>query len=215
MKFAPKSSYTPVVDITVNDSTTIKRITFDTGYGGYLTLNGNNFDSSLTVLEKSYGYSSSGLYGSVFDTVLEVKTNMTLDGFNQKGPVNYSMSKSKNLLGMDFLNQFEIVLDWNTNTVELYPTKVKNQKIKSFGFSPKWHEGKLIVGSVARGSVAEIEGLNVGDVIVKLNRFDFREPRLDMYCSMMLELHGKRVEVISLELEDGRSYTFTKDVLTK
>jgi len=213
--FQTKTTYSPVIDLSISDSTTIKRVTFDTGYGGYLSLDGDYFDSTLTVLEKSYGYSSTGLYGSSYDTVLDVKTSMTFGDFNQVAPVVFSMAKSKNLLGMDFINQFDVVLDWNTNTIELYPVKLESQKIKSFGLTPKWNDKKLIVGSVSKGSLAEIDGIEVGDVIVKLNRWDFREPRLATYCDMMLELHGKNVSVMRLELEDGRSYTFTKDNLSK
>ena len=215
IEFQTKNTFTPVIDLTISDSTNIKRVTFDIGYGGYLSLDGDYFDSTLTVLEKSYGYNSTGLYGSSFDTVLDVKTSMTVGGFNQVAPVVFSMAKRKNLLGMDFINQFDVILDWNTNTIELYPVKLKPQSVKSFGLTPKWHDEKLIVGSVSKGSLAEIDGIKVGDVIVKLNRWDFREPRLANYCDMMLELHGKKVSVMSLELEDGRSYTFTKDNLSK
>lgn len=215
VEFDTKATFTPVVDLTVNDSTTIKRVTFDTGYGGYLTVNGNYLDPTLTVTEKSYGYSSTGLYGSSFDTVLDVMANMSIAGLNQNAPVVFSKAKKTNLLGMDFLNQFDVILDWKTNTVELYPIKLKSQNIKSFGLTPKWLDDKLIVGSVSKGSLAESDGIKVGDVIVKLNRWEFREPHLDTYCEMMLELHGKKTSVMALELEDGRSYTFTKDNLSK
>ena len=214
ISFATKRTFTPVVDLTVNDSTSIKRVTFDTGYGGYLSLSGNYFDSTQTVSEKSYGYSSTGLYGSSFDTVLKVKTKMSISDFSQQAPVVYSAAKGKNLLGMDFLNQFDVVLDWNTKTVELYPTELKAPKLKTFGVTPKWNEDKLIVGTVSKGSLAEKDGVVVGDVIVKLNRWNFREPHLDMYCDMMLELHAKKAAVLNIELEDGRSYTFTKETLT-
>ena len=215
IKFQTKMTYTPVVDLSISDSTTIKRVTFDTGYGGYLSLDGDHFDSTFTVLEKSYGYSSTGLYGSSFDTVLDVKTNMSVGGFNQEAPVVFSMAKSKNLLGMDFLNQFDIILDWNTNTIELHPVKLKPQSVKSFGLTPKWQDEKLIVGSVSKGSSAEADGIKVGDVIVKLNRWEFKEPRLETYCDMMLELHGKKVSKVNLEFEDGRSYTFKKNILVQ
>ncbi len=215
IEFQTKMTYTPVIDLTINDSTTIKRVTFDTGYGGYLSLDGDYLDSTLTILEKSYGYSSTGLYGSSYDTVMDVKTNMTVGGFTQSAPVVFSQVKSKNLLGMDFLNQFDVILDWNTNTIELYPVKLEKQQLRSFGLSPKWHDEKLIVGSVSKGSLAELDGINVGDVIVKLNRWNFKDPYLSTYCEMMLEMHGKKVSVMNIELEDGRSYTFIKDKLTE
>lgn len=209
--FKTKITYTPVVDLTINDSTTIKRVTFDTGFGGYLTLGGNYYDSTFTVAEKSYGFSSTGLYGSSFDTVLDCKANMSIGGFNQSAPIVFSSAKSKNLLGMDFINQFDVTLDWGANTIELYPSNLKKQTLKSFGLTPKWKDDTLIVGSISEGSLAELDGVKVGDVIVKLNRWDFREPRLYNYCEMMLEIHGKKVAVMNVEFEDGRSYTFTKD----
>lgn len=211
IEFETKTTYTPVVDLTINDSTTIKRVTFDTGYGGYLTLGGDYYDSTFTVVEKSYGFSSTGLYGSSFDTVLDCKSSMSICGFNQSAPIVFSSAKSKNLLGMDFINQFDVTLDWGANTIELYPSNLKKQTLKSFGLTPKWKDDQLIVGSISEGSIAEIDGVNVGDVIVKLNRWDFREPSLPAYCAMMLELHEKKIAVMHLELEDGRSYTFTKN----
>lgn len=213
IEFKTKATYTPVIDLTLSDSTTIKRVTFDTGYGGYLTLNGDYYDSTLIVAEQSYGYGSTGLYGSSFDTVLDCKSNMSIGGFSQSAPIVFSSAKSKNLLGMDFLNQFDVILDWSTNTIGLYPTNLKKQTIKSFGLTPKWKDDKLIVGSVSKGSIAEMDGVKVGDVIVKLNRWDFREPRLYNYCEMMLEFHGKKISVMNLEFEDGRSYIFTKDLI--
>lgn len=209
--FTPKITYTPEINLMLNDSVELKSVTFDTGYGGYLIADSDYLDSTFNVVEKSYGYGSTGLYGSAFDTTYEAKIPMTIGRFTQVAPVGFSVAKGKNLLGMDFFNQFNLVMDWNTNTMELYKNGNTPPKIYSLGMTPKWYDGKLVVGTIAKGSMAEEEGIKVGDGIVKLNTWNFKEPKLDTYCEMMIELQETRPDAIKVVLEDGRSYSFTKE----
>ena len=205
--FQIKSSYTPVIDITINDSVEVKRATFDTGYGGYLSLNGDVIPEDIQILRTLNGYGSTGLYGSSFDTIYNVKADVKLGGFVQSGLVNFTIGKNKSLLGMDYLSQFDVVLDWNQQKIDLYPKNISEFKdLKSFGVSPKWMEGKLVVGTLEVNSKAQKSGIKVGDEIVELNGWSFHEPALETYCEMMIALHTEKPDSLIIKFKNGNEF---------
>lgn len=210
LPFKMKRTYTPVVDLVVDDSVEVNNATFDTGFAGYLSLGFGYLEDGYKEGEKSVGYGSTGLYGSTMDTIIETLRTVAIGDFQQVGLVKYHYGGSKRLLGMDFFNQFDVVMDWEEKQMSLYPKELEKQPHRSLGFTPKWMDGKLIVGTVAYGSEAEKEGLKVGDEIVKLNQFNFYNPSLSTYCRMMNYLRSNRVEVVDVEFIDGRQFRFEK-----
>jgi hypothetical protein len=210
LPFKMKRTYTPVVDLVVDDSVEVNNATFDTGFAGYLSLGFGYLEDGYKEGEKSVGYGSTGLYGSTMDTIIETLRTISIGDFKQEGLVKYHYGGSKRLLGMDFFNQFDVVMDWEEKQMSLYPKELEKQTHRSLGFTPKWMDGKLIVGTVAYGSEAEKEGLKVGDEIVKLNQFNFYNPSLSTYCRMMNYLRSNRVEVVDVEFIDGRQFRFEK-----
>ncbi len=214
LPFLIKTSFTPVVSLTVNN-TQIKHVTFDTGYAGYLSL-GGVMPEPDSILAHSFGYGSSGLYGSNFDTVLFVNTQLQIDSFSQNIIAKYEKGNTKKLLGINFMSQFTLILDWELNQVEFYVDSLEEQSNESYGFSPKWLNNKLIIGTLHQEFLPIKNGLKVGDEIKIINQWDFSEPSLETYCDMIIALRSKTVKMINIVLIDGREYSFAlEDISTK
>jgi len=74
-------------------------------------------------------------------------------------------------LGMEFLKNFVVTLDWKSNTVYLAPIPGKEVKrnIRTFGFTYGHRDGAVRVESLYGGSPAEKAGLRIGDAIISIN----------------------------------------------
>jgi len=210
LPFLTKATFTPVVNLTLNKKE-IKNATFDTGYAGYFSLSSKYLEGSDSVLNTSYGYGSSGLYGSNFDTVFYANSTLQVSSFQQKAIVNYDKGKTKKLLGIEFMSQFVLVMDWELNQMEFYLATAETIDNTTYGFSPKWLDGKLIIGTLHKGSAPEVNGLQIGDEIKSLNHWDFSDPDINTYCEMLISLKSKDVKNITLVLKDGREFSFRKE----
>ena len=80
-------------------------------------------------------------------------------------------SKKNGVIGNKFLENFIVTIDWKENNVYLLPIK-KYQPIGnqlSYGINYGFNNEKLIVGGIWKNSVAEKQGIKIGDQIIAVN----------------------------------------------
>jgi hypothetical protein len=169
--FETKSTFTPVVNLNL-DNKVISYVTFDSGSSGFLSIGGKKMSGSWKKEEHrdSWGYHSSGLFGSKKDSLtfqmFEFKIG-NIEGFDAICKIENQ--KSKALLGIKFMENYDVYLDWEKNEVSLDPIKKFKQRNTSYGFGPKiTTDDMLVVGNVLAGSHAQRMGVSIGDTITNI-----------------------------------------------
>ncbi len=81
---------------------------------------------------------------------------------------------NKGSIGIEFLKNFIVTLDWLENKIFLTPIEGRRlkQNIRTFGFSYGYNDGAMRVKSIYEGSEAEKSGLKIGDRIFSINGHD-------------------------------------------
>ncbi len=77
-------------------------------------------------------------------------------------------------IGIEFLKNFIVTLDWLENKIYLTPIEGRDlkQNIRTFGFSYGYEDGAIRVESIYDGSEAEKSGIKIGDRIFSINDHD-------------------------------------------
>lgn len=81
---------------------------------------------------------------------------------------------NKGSIGIEFLKNFIVTLDWLENKIYLTPIEGRQlkQNIRTFGFSYGYEDGAIRVKSIYEGSEAEKSGIKIGDPIFAINGQD-------------------------------------------
>ncbi|MGJ8684611.1 MAG: aspartyl protease family protein [Nonlabens sp.] len=168
--FYYNSQRTPKFKLQVNGIETT--MTFDTGFAGNMDIK-----KSISKFEKSKGYteygnSSVGLYGAR-DSVNQrvIKLDSLQLGNLKIGPQIVTLDDG-GLLGNDFMNKHDMIIDWPHKTIYLKPIAELEPAVESsFGFAMRVKNNKVIVSSLIKELPIELE---LGDQIISIDnhRFD-------------------------------------------
>lgn len=84
---------------------------------------------------------------------------------------------NKGSIGIEFLRNFIVTLDWLENKIYLTPIEGRHlkQNIRTFGFSYGYDDGAIRVKSLYEGSEAEKSGIKIGDRIFSINGHDIED----------------------------------------
>ncbi len=211
---------TPIVHLTIG-STTIKRLKVDTGSVGFISTEYDHLkelksNNEIINERTSFGANSVGIFGiSSNDTSKQVLLkkisigDLTLD--NQI--VDFKKGKNS-LLGMSFLKNYLVTIDWNNNLISLTPqSNFNNSFAESFGISLYKTGDKMIVSSITEGSSAQTAGIRVGDTVLNVNELDVSNTSLEEYCKIIKMVRIKEADNLRLiiENENGKNeYHITK-----
>jgi hypothetical protein len=164
-----------------------------------------NPDSVIT----NVGFLSSGLFGSVADTVYSVKNSITIDSIRfDEVPITLERSKPKSLLGMGFLEGFVVVMNWQTNEMYLTPVKHEYER-KSFGFTPRFEDGSISIGSLRYNGQAMQAGLALNDRILQINNLNISQPTQEVYCEVLRLF--KETDELTLQVEGRGELVLKKE----
>lgn len=207
--FKPKKTSTPIVSLMLNDSL-IENFTYDTGSGGYISLGREMKLQSENLIAEFSGYGSTGLFGSVLDTIRYGRVKISLDSLAQSGIAEYSGSNDKKLLGMEYLGQFVQILDWDNSQITLFEDELVTQKFDRFPVSPRWVDGALIVGGLNTNTIFNKLNLSIGDTIKTLGEISFENVDVSVYCDIVTMPDSLRSDTLNLILMDGRTHSLPR-----
>lgn len=155
---------------------------FDTGFNGGVYMNGKDIKSanehSTLIAEERRFYGNIGrvLTGNIYDTVVDYKTNFRIANNLNADSVSVRMSKSinQNLIGMEFIKRFNVIIDYKNKNIYLQTNRNYSPDISSFfkvkGLSASTNlKHELIIQAMVVGSIAEVAGLKIGDEIISVN----------------------------------------------
>lgn len=117
----PLLSSTPKIKLGIENEE-VEGLMFDTGFNGGLVMPGTlagafNSSSTRQIIDRS----TSGIYGSNTDTLIEKSLSVGFDADRYTIPVEFS-SLGKGLLGNDFLEHFEVYIDNDEDQISLLQT---------------------------------------------------------------------------------------------
>lgn len=214
--FKTKPSYTPVIDIQI-DTIKIEGATFDTGSSGFFSMGDAGIPKKWlnTYSKKRYGYTSSGLFGSIVDTVLSKEAHLKIFDYTGHHTITIRKGNNKNLLGLKFMQNFNVYLDFKQNQITLKRKKDISQYIGDFGFSPKMqNDSTLIVAALTEGSEAENKGIKIGDEIAYIQAGELDSRKSKDLCNFLLLLAKLKPNRIIVRLKNNsQTFDFEKTKL--
>jgi hypothetical protein len=115
---------------------------------------------------------------------------------------------NKGSIGIDFLKNFIVTLDWLDNKIYLTPIEGRHlkQNIRTFGFSYGYEDGAMRVKSIYEGSEAEKSGIKIGDRIFSINGHDVEDlsdTQVKKFRYGDLEFSKEEDENITIEVPIG------------
>lgn len=179
----------------------VSGLIFDLGYNGGIVLPlqlAGKFPGPIEqiILDQS----TSGIFGSNPDSIIVKRLRVEIDGFNQIIPIEFS-SLGKGLIGTEFLEHFQIILNYQKKEILLLPQE--EVKIpKALKFIP----GIDLDGNWIVDRTTPDLPLNLGQKILTING---KKP-VDIFtsrCDYVLKIRDfLNQEVLELRLEDGTLY---------
>lgn len=182
VRFKPLSKQqTPVVKIAINNMDTITAL-IDTGNDKFLQLN-SKFDTKSISLSSPdcirTSYYNINQMGEHVKRDSVVETNFIKANSFKIGDLELTAAvlnqtpiyKGKNLIGLGFLKNFIVTIDWKHYAMYLKPFTSKESITKrtTFGFKCDKIDSVLKVTTIFRNDIAEKEGIKCGDAILKIN----------------------------------------------
>lgn len=209
--FGMKSTRTPLIQLKVNN-TDVAGITFDTGSSGVLSFN-KSMSSSFKAEDahfSSYGYLSGGLFGSALDTAHEFMMTFNFPDTNLRVPIEQEMNKKGKLLGMGFLRDYHVFLDYPEKEILLMP-KTAGPRRPSFAFAPIYENDQVIIGMLNTLLPDSLNQLQLGDTIIAVNGMPLpNNPSVEDYCFTVDEMRGNKVQV---KIKNKGEYIFCRQAI--
>ncbi len=215
IKFTQDLVGTPHFTIQLNKSLIIKEVALDIGSTGGFSLPNektkglisNDFNIKVAT---AIGSSSAGFYGhGEKDTLLNVLIDtIKLDNFDIKNIIVDFTNESSATLGLEFLKNFNVVIDWKNEIFYLTPQRpYTNNTLDSFGFKFAFAkaENAFVIIQLYENSEAKSQGLQLGDVLLSIDEVNFKDAREDDWCEY---LNSKTIKDMKV-LENKKSLKLT------
>ncbi len=114
---------------------------FDTGYSGSIIMKEKDFSNvkqnsnSITDAKKAYGLVARTLTSDIYDTVFACKSNISITNsplIVHSVPISMMKSINRNIIGMDFIKRFNIIVDYQNKNIYLQPNENYKPEESSF-----------------------------------------------------------------------------------
>lgn len=198
---------TPKFNLKINNSK--YESILDTGFDGGIELPQRYSEESSNLNDFIVGYGlASSVFGSTLDTIRLTRAPITI---NENFKVTDEIITFKNgitsgIVGNDFLNNYILTIDWRNGKIIFSPRNDSTREsLESFGFKVKFRNKNLIISFLYKGSPAEKNGLQIGDIILRINEWDFSNINQNMYCSFIQSSLLKESTQLSISVnKDGK-----------
>lgn len=179
-------------------------IEIDTGFNGKLQINKGEFNVPQNVAKEQYlvtkGINSVSLYGPAPEKIEYIFKLNKLTLANQEFENQVLETGSLNLVGNQFLKNYEFILDWKTNTLHLKPIIQPETTLKSFGFSYRFINNKAVISLIFRDKNIPLE---MNDEIVSINDISLDNLHTEDSCKYYLNTIEKELSKITIRIRRG------------
>ncbi len=208
MRFFYTSQKTPYIVGRANGIKTT--FTYDTGSSGNIDIKKTIGKFKNSKSYSSYGNSNIGLYDtkdSVSIRTVKIDSLYFNDLFVGAQTVDLDHGS---LIGNDFMNKHDIVMDWKTQNIYLKKLKdYETTKSTSFGFGYRLKDNQTVVSRL----IKELDtDLKLGDQILKINNQDLSKVDESNACNIYNDFTLKGLDRIELTyMRNGKEKTITLD----
>lgn len=206
LSFVVSEQKTPYIKGHVNGKKTL--FTYDTGFAGHIDINKNIDTFENAAGFTNYGNSSLGLYDAIDSTSYRtIKVDSVRIGNVAMGSQVVDLDHGS-LIGNDFMNKHEVVLDWTSQKMYLKKLKEFEKATSSaFGFKFRVKENKAVVTGLIKEIPLE---LKIGDVILSINDFNLRDLTDENACEKYGAVSYENLEELEvLYLRDDKEFMTT------
>lgn len=169
---------TPMLSLSINDQY-IGEGRFDTGSNGGIDLPEKDIvtaDTTNAFIVK-HGFSS-GLFADRLESSRTTIANFKI-GSNfelENTLVTFNKGLPYAIIGNKLMRDYVVTIDWKYQEITLSSFKPnKERRYHTFGFSPSFKDGIIVIGSIYKNSSADLEGLKINDQIVQINTIDCKD----------------------------------------
>jgi hypothetical protein len=206
ISFEPYSEQkTPVVKLVVNNADTVEAF-IDSGYGDYILFN-KTFNTETIKKENPDNiavstYSKQRSNGTkTINESHEIRINsLRIGNFEATNTVvvKGSLYDGKNLIGMKFLRNFIVTIDWLHSDIYLKPIEGRKliDNIATYGFTCYKDSNFLKVTYVYSDSPASKQGIQSDDEIIRVNNQEIK----DLPVNVVEMINNKEMSDIKLLL---------------
>lgn len=206
LQFYTSAQKTPYVIGFVNSVNT--SFTFDTGFAGHIDVDSDIADFKESIGYVKYGSSSIGLYNVKDSTSTRtIKADSLKIGSIKMGQQIVELDHGS-LIGNDFMNKHDVIIDWSSNIIYLNKLKEFEKAEKSaFGFQTRFKENKAIVVAL----IKDIEmDLQIGDQLLNINEHNLRSLTDQTACEVYNALDLEELEELEITyLRHNKEYKTT------
>jgi hypothetical protein len=206
---------TPVVKLIMNDNDTIEAF-IDIGDAGFINLSSrfnlakikaNNPQYVATALYKNDNYNRKNPQDSIAEAYTVKFNSLRIAGFRTENIVaSYDPSdKGRNLVGLGFLKNFIVTIDWLNNDIYLKPIEGRKliDNVSTYGLNIYRKHNSLRISSVCKNSEAENQGIKCGDEIESINGIE--ASNIDNKTIELINIGSPDNEEIILKLKNRKN----------
>ncbi|WP_438962546.1 aspartyl protease family protein [Nonlabens sp.] len=215
LSFSTSTQLTPYITGYANGIQTV--FTYDTGSAGHIDVIRTKDDFNDAPGFNRYGSSSVGLYGAIDSTTIRtIKLDSLRLGNLSLGEQLVDLDDGS-LIGNDFMNKHEVVMDWKSKSIYLKKLKPYESAVDStYGFNPKIKENQVLVSTLYK----EVETpLLLNDQILRLNDQDYSnitdENVCEIFHSFYTPLKGDSIQVVYKRNDSIKEIRLPKVALMK
>jgi predicted aspartyl protease len=117
-------------------------------------------------------------------------SRLRLDGVTRSEVVASAGTASDNVnsVGIEFLRDFAVTIDWTRSNVSLVPQGSSgNGTLRTYGYLPKLSGREVIVGALMQDGPAAAAGMKVGDALTRVATRSLDHPSGRDFCSVYSE----------------------------
>lgn len=119
--------------------------------------------------------------------------------------------RDKSLMGTSFMKNYETILNWKDHKIYMdeLTSAIDTTYSRSFGFNFAIDSNKLRVQFVWNGSLAEKDGINVGDEVTAVNDINTTAITDEQYCDIINEITGQNTIKVAVKNKMNKLQTVT------
>lgn len=191
---------------------------FDTGFNGGINMDEKfMLPSSRYIESQTYNFSLYGakLVSQKLAMRQSIELNKTISLNNQI--ISFQKDLPFSYVGNGFLKDYKVTIDWMYQEIYLDKYESSNRsQYNSLGFSLKYIDDKIVVGSIQLNSKAYESGLRLNDKVIKINEIDFSGNTYENYCEYLsFKNLWEEVELMITRNNQQFSFKIERKDLTK
>ncbi|HET8860484.1 retropepsin-like aspartic protease [Marivirga sp.] len=184
--FDKNPSQSPIIEVNLDGHR--EKLIIDTGSESNFSFPKTNID--FLSLEKSLTAFArfGGVFGVLIDTVYYLPKEIKFNSFKNEswqGVIEVRNGLKEGVVGLGFLKDYIFTIDWINQYVYLKKINHNKSSLSIYGFDFGKSGQDLIVTEVYKNLQAYEAGIRVGDIIMEIDDFSFKNATVESICNFI------------------------------